>query len=204
MNPSFNKFLKRSIKWCRRYISLTLITIVAFVIFILFFNENSIMQGFEYNDKIDELKAKIQENTDTLNYYNNMLQQLNHNPEAMEKVVREHYHMQHANEDVYVFALEAILAYFKRLRLIGSYNLRHQVPAVSVLLYTDAFDIFNRGGFYAQEELLQKEVQKLLLEIERLKPTLGDEIEKISTIGNNIAGIAGALFGGFISATKSL
>ena len=103
MNPTFNKFLKRSFKWCRRYISLTLITIVAFVIFILFFNENSIMQGFEYNDKIDELKAKIQENTDTLNHYNNMLQQLNHNPEAMEKVVREHYHMQHANEDVYVF-----------------------------------------------------------------------------------------------------
>ena len=102
------------------------------------------------------------------------------------------------------YTLEAILAYFKRLRLIGSYNLRHQVADVSVLLYTDAFDIFNRGGFYAQEELLQKEVQKLLLEIERLKPTLGDEIEKISTIGNNIAGIAGTLFGGFISASKSL
>ncbi len=49
-----------------------------------------------------------------------------------------------------------------------------------------------------QENMLQKEVEKLLLEIERLKPTLGDKIEQVSTIANNIAGIAGSIVRGFV------
>ena len=103
MNPSFEKFAKDTIRWCRRYISLTLVTIIAFIIFMLFFNENSVMQGFEYNKEIEALKAKIKESNDTLEYYNDMLHRLNRDPKTMEKIVREHYHMQHDNEDVYVF-----------------------------------------------------------------------------------------------------
>lgn len=99
--------------------------------------------------------------------------------------------------------INAILTYFQRIGLIGSFNLQYGLPAFNLLLYTEAFDVFNRGGFTVQEEMLQKEVQKLLLEIERLKPTLGDKIEKITTIGNNIASIAGGFLGGFISAAKS-
>lgn len=99
--------------------------------------------------------------------------------------------------------LAAILTYFNRIGLIGSFNLRHHSPTFLILLYTEAFDVFNRGGFAMQEEVLQKEVEKLLLEIERLKPTLGDKIEKITTIGNNIAEIASGFLGGIISAAKS-
>ena len=72
--------------WLRRYVSLTLIVVVAFVFFVLFFNDNSILQSFEYNRQIQELNDRL--DTD---------------PETMERIVREQYHMQRPSEDVYVF-----------------------------------------------------------------------------------------------------
>ena len=92
--------------------------------------------------------------------------------------------------------VNSILKYFQRIKLVGRFSLRWLCPIVSVELYTEAFDVFNRGGFTMQENLLQKEVEKLLLEIERLKPTFGDKIQKVSSIANNIAGIAGSFAGG--------
>ena len=43
--------------------------------------------------------------------------------------------------------------------------------------------------------MLEKEVEKLLLEIESLKPTFGDKMEKLSTIAANISGIVGSFMG---------
>ena len=95
--------IKNTYNWCRRYISLTLIAVVAFILFVLFFNENSIMQSWEYNDRIVELKKEIQQNKDTLEYYQTLNNRLNTDRETMERIVREQYHMQRENEDVYVF-----------------------------------------------------------------------------------------------------
>lgn len=89
--------------WCRRYISLTLIAVLAFVAFVLFFNENSVMKGYELNREIERLKAEIKENTDSMNYYMHQNELLRTDRETMERVVREQYHMQRDNEDVYVF-----------------------------------------------------------------------------------------------------
>ncbi|MBQ8958733.1 MAG: hypothetical protein IJ057_09605 [Bacteroidales bacterium] len=93
----------------------------------------------------------------------------------------------------------SILKYFERNGLISDLNYRHSAPSFSLVVHQEAFDVLNRGGFTMQEEVLQKEVQKLLLEIERLKPSVGDKIETISTIANNIAGVVGSFFGGWNS-----
>ncbi|MDE6074437.1 MAG: septum formation initiator family protein, partial [Muribaculaceae bacterium] len=95
--------LKAIRDWCRRYISLTLIAVLAFMAFVLFFNENSVMKGYELNREIERLKAEIKENTDSMNYYLHMNELLRTDRETMERVVREQYHMQRDNEDVYVF-----------------------------------------------------------------------------------------------------
>lgn len=95
--------IKGIYQWCRRYISLTLVAIVAYVVFMLFFNENSIMKSFELNDEIASLRAEIKDNSDSLIHYNTLLQRLNTDPETMERIVREYYHMQRDNEDVYIF-----------------------------------------------------------------------------------------------------
>lgn len=89
-------------KWLRRYFSITLAAVVAFVMFVLFFNENSFMRNVELKREIEALKAEIRDNEDTLRYYQDMLEKLNTDRETMEKIVREQYHMQRPSEDVYV------------------------------------------------------------------------------------------------------
>lgn len=61
------------------------------------------MKSFEYNDRIMELKEEIQQNKDTMLYYQKLNNRLNTDKETMERIVREQYHMQRPNEDVYVF-----------------------------------------------------------------------------------------------------
>lgn len=98
-----NAFLNDSFRWIRRYVSLPLLLVVAYVVFIAFFNENSYFKSMEYQKQIDELRAEIKENNDTMAYYRQLNKNLASDPAELERVVREHYHMQRPGEDVYVF-----------------------------------------------------------------------------------------------------
>lgn len=94
---------KSTIAWCKRYLSPTLLLAVGAVAFILFFNDNSVMRIYEHEKEIERLTAEIKENQDTLLYYQSLNDRLSTDPETMEKIVREQYHMQRAGEDVYIF-----------------------------------------------------------------------------------------------------
>ena len=94
--------VKKIWEWCRHYVSVTFIIVVVFVVIVLFFNENSILKSMEYNRQITDLKEEIQSNRDTLEYYNKLNHSLDTDPETMERIVRERYHMQRENEDVYI------------------------------------------------------------------------------------------------------
>lgn len=98
--------IKRIFKWCRRYFSFTLLAVVAFVVFMLFFNEYSVMKTMEYKREIEELKAQIKLNRDSTEYYREQNARLRTDPATMEKIVREQYHMQRADEDVYIIEKE--------------------------------------------------------------------------------------------------
>ena len=56
-----------------------------------------------------------------------------------------------------------------------------------------AFDFHAHGGFKAQEELLQNNMERLLLEIESLKPSLPDKVSTITTIVTNITTALGLI-----------
>ena len=90
-------------RWVRRYITMPLVAAVAFIVFMLFFNENSYSRSAELQNEIDRLRAEIKENTDTMNYYRSLNQRLDTDPQTLERIVREQYHLQRPNEDVYVF-----------------------------------------------------------------------------------------------------
>lgn len=80
--------------------------------------------------------------------------------------------------------LNAILPQFERFGFISHLGLNRTI--VSLAINIEAFDFKNRGGFYAQEEVLKLNLEKLLLEIENLKPSFPDKTETFTTIASNI------------------
>ena len=95
--------MKKFITWCQRYLSLTLLLAVAVAAFVMFFNENSVMDSYEAEREIDRLEALIRQEQDTLNYYRRLNASLDTDRATMERIVREQHHMQYPDEDVYLF-----------------------------------------------------------------------------------------------------
>lgn len=98
-----NGTVEKIFKWCRHYLTLTFIGVVAVVVYLSFFTENSVVKKWEYEKEIARLEAEIKESKDTLEYYNRLNNSLSTDRDEMERIVRERYHMQRPNEDVYVF-----------------------------------------------------------------------------------------------------
>ncbi len=94
--------MKKAFEWCRRYLSVTFLILIAFIVIVLFFNDNSFVKSVEYTSRINELREEIRQNEDTLRYYQRLNHALDTDPETMERIVRENYHMQRENEDVYI------------------------------------------------------------------------------------------------------
>ena len=91
------------IKWLKRYVSLPLIAVLAFVVFVLFFNENSVVKSYDYASEIRSLQRRISACEDTLRLYEDLNRRLDSDPGELERIVREYYHMQRPSEDVYIF-----------------------------------------------------------------------------------------------------
>lgn len=92
------------LKWCRTYLSVGGILVCAAIVYMVFFQENSMARIYSYDRTIDSLQTEIGISADTLRLYQTLNHRLdNHEPEIIEKVVRENHNMQRINEDVYVF-----------------------------------------------------------------------------------------------------
>lgn len=98
MTPRQKAFLN----WCRRYISVTLLVVIVLLILVLFLNDNSVVRTYEYRQEIVRLKEEIKANTDSLDHYRQLNADLETDRQTMERIVREQYHMQRPNEDVYL------------------------------------------------------------------------------------------------------
>ncbi len=90
------------LQWCRRYISLSLVAITGALAYIMFFTEKSTGETYRYTRKVEQLKAQLKSEQDSLEYYKRLNKNVYTSVDAMEQVVRENFHMQRANEDVYV------------------------------------------------------------------------------------------------------
>lgn len=97
-----NRRLENAWNWARRYITFPLMVAAGYSVFVLFFNENSYSRSARLQDEIDRLEAQIKENTDTMLYYQRLNRSLDSDPQTLERIVREQYHMQRVNEDVYI------------------------------------------------------------------------------------------------------
>lgn len=80
-----------------------LITIAVFAFIILFLDENNAIRRIRSAREIQRLKAEIEMYRSQYEESTRRLNELNSNPEAIEKVAREKYMMKRPNEDIYVF-----------------------------------------------------------------------------------------------------
>lgn len=90
--------------WIRRYITLWLVVVIAFIIYIYFYaSDTSIASRSQLQHRIDSLRTEIANYTDSVTFYRNLNAGLRTDPATMERVIREHYHMKQPHEDVYIF-----------------------------------------------------------------------------------------------------
>lgn len=95
--------MKSFFKWCRRYVSIMSLIVVAFMAYTMFIQDNSLIRYMHYSNSIDSLRTEIKNYTDTMQLYHDLNSRLSTDPEVMERVVREQYNMKHEDEDVFVF-----------------------------------------------------------------------------------------------------
>ena len=75
--------------WLRRYISLSLMLVIGFMAFVLFFNDNSMMAGMEYATQVRDLKQQIARCEDTPASLPRPEHASRHRSCRAEKIVRE-------------------------------------------------------------------------------------------------------------------
>ena len=90
------------LSWCRRYISLLFVGLLALYVYVLFFNDNSYGHLRELQSEIRLLEAEKHQNQDTLNTYHQLNRLLLSDKEELERIAREKYGMQRLGEDVYI------------------------------------------------------------------------------------------------------
>lgn len=87
--------------------------------------------------------------------------------------------------------LNAILSYFSRNDLISSNSLRKQSPFFQTIVYIEAFDLYQKGGYTTVEEQLTKNLEKLNLELEELRSDFPEKTATLTSIITAITGVIG-------------
>lgn len=80
-----------------------LITILGFLVIIVFLDDNSLIQRAKHRAEIETLKSEINKYRQQFEEDTRKLKELTANPEAMEKIAREKYLMKKPNEDIFIF-----------------------------------------------------------------------------------------------------
>lgn len=79
------------------------ITIVIFLVIIVFLDENNLIRRAKHRKEINELTSEIQKYRSQYEADTRTLEELMNNPEALEKVAREKYLMKRPDEDIFIF-----------------------------------------------------------------------------------------------------
>ncbi len=96
--------MRSFLTWCSRYLSIPAILIGGFIVYILFFQDNSVGRIYENTRTIDSLNRAIAFETDSLDFYREKNRLLDNNdPELVERVVREQHNMSMPTEEIYLF-----------------------------------------------------------------------------------------------------
>ena len=76
---------------------------MAFLVVIVFLDENSLIQRAQHKREISTLKSEIARYRKQYEEDTRKLKELMNNPEALEKIAHEKYLMKKPNEDIFIF-----------------------------------------------------------------------------------------------------
>ena len=96
-NHPFVKFLSN------RYVIITLL----FVIWMLFFDENSFLNQHELNNEIDKLEKATDYYKKEIDHDKKIIKNLE-NTDSLERFAREQYRMKKKNEDIYIIEFDTL------------------------------------------------------------------------------------------------
>ena len=86
--------------------------------------------------------------------------------------------------DLEITCVNGIMRYFERIGFVRNLSIYPRTRIGFALNY-EATDFLLKGGFHAQEEIFKANMERLSLEIDRLRPKLGgDAIELINAFTN--------------------
>ncbi len=83
------------------------IVLVLFVVWMLFFDENSYMNHRELNEEIDKLENANDYYKKQIEADKKIIDNLN-DPDSLEKYAREEYKMKKENEDIYIIEYDTV------------------------------------------------------------------------------------------------
>jgi len=86
---------------------LMLVILLAFIIWMLFFDENSFFTHREINKEIEKLESTTKYYKEEIGKDKKMIDDLN-NPESLEKFAREKYKMKKENEEIFIIEFDSV------------------------------------------------------------------------------------------------
>lgn len=78
-------------------------TIVIFLFFLLFFDQNNMITQYSYRSQLKKLETEKEYFNQEITKTRKELEELTKNPATLEKFAREKYYMKKENEEVFVF-----------------------------------------------------------------------------------------------------
>ena len=87
--------------------------------------------------------------------------------------------------------LQAILMQFQRLGFVSDVNMRHLSPQILIVIYLEALEFYQKGGFQMQDEILRLNLEKLRFEVEQLSKDYPEKALTFSSILSNISTVLG-------------
>lgn len=86
----------------RTKVSIWRLFVVAFIFIMVFIDNNSLIQRYEYNKKIKELQKEIKHYNQIIEEGRLQLEELRSNDDNLEKFAREKFLMKKPNEDIFL------------------------------------------------------------------------------------------------------
>ncbi len=89
-------------QWRKIFRNKYLLAIIAFILIILFFDDNNLIKRFKLIDETQELESQIEFYEKEIEESNRKFEELKTDSNNLEKFAREEFFMKKDNEDVYI------------------------------------------------------------------------------------------------------